>query len=75
MPDFIHDQGSAEKDPYIVSVLQPSSIEEFSGEMRFSVNIIKNRKKLEKCPQMVECPPQVVYPPLEKMTPEGEIHC
>ena len=24
---------------------------------------------------MMECPPQVEYPPLEKMTPEGEIHC
>ena len=53
--DFIHDQGSAEKDPNIVSDFEPSSIEEFSGAMRFSANIIKNRKKLEKCPQMVEC--------------------
>ena len=42
MRDNLHDQGSADKDPYIVSVLQPSSIEEFSGTMRFSANTSEN---------------------------------
>ena len=50
MPDNLHDQGIAVLDPNIFRDLEPFSIEEFSGAMRFSANIIKNRKKLEKCP-------------------------
>ena len=42
LPGILHDQGSADKDPYIVSVLQPSSIEEFSGAMRFIAVISEN---------------------------------
>ena len=37
--DNLHDQGSAEKDPYIVSDFEPSSIKVFSGAMRLSANI------------------------------------
>ena len=50
MPDNLHDQGIAVLDPNIFRDLEPSSIKEFSGAMRFPANIIKNRNKLEKCP-------------------------
>ena len=41
LPDFLHDQGSALMDPNIFRDFEPSSIEEFSGAMRFTTNISK----------------------------------
>ena len=43
--DFIHDQGSAEKQPYIVSDFEPSLAKEFSGSMRFNALISEICKK------------------------------
>ena len=51
MRDNLHDQGSAVIDPYIVSDFEPSSIEEFSGSMRFSVNISEIDKNWKNVPK------------------------
>ena len=53
---FLHDQGIAKIDPNIVRDFEPSSIEEFSGAMRFSANISEIDKNWRNVPKWWNVP-------------------